>query len=123
MLHRRYGWLYALIPVMGFTRPGILAFALLIGLFGLWRLRRRKVEPLHRAEVVHILALGALATVVGFAWQVIAGVVTGDAGAYLATELAWRRNWIPGAAPHPTKALIRRKSLTDIVVVSTRHPA
>lgn len=97
---RRFGWLYALIPVMGFTRPGILAFALLIALFGLWRLRRRKVEPLHRAEVVHILALGALATVVGFAWQVIAGVVTGDAGAYLATELAWRRNWIPGAAPH-----------------------
>ena len=30
----------------------------------------------------------------GFSWQVIAGVVTGDSGAYLATELAWRRNWI-----------------------------
>ncbi len=31
---------------------------------------------------------------VGFAWQVIAGIVTGDPGAYLATELAWRRNWL-----------------------------
>jgi hypothetical protein len=25
---------------------------------------------------------------------VIAGIATGDAGAYLATELAWRRNWL-----------------------------
>ncbi|MGO3191770.1 MAG: hypothetical protein ACTIKQ_10220, partial [Microbacterium sp.] len=44
-------------------------------------------------EIVHIIALGALATVTGFAWQVIAGIVTGDPGSYLATELAWRRNW------------------------------
>ncbi|MFJ6652039.1 hypothetical protein ACIQLJ_04475 [Microbacterium sp. NPDC091313] len=97
---RRFGWLYALIPVMGFTRPGILAFALLLGLFGLWRLRRRAQEPLHRPEVIHIIALGALASVVGFAWQLIAGIATGDAGAYLATELAWRRNWIPDSTAH-----------------------
>jgi hypothetical protein len=44
--------------------------------------------------VLHILALGLLAVVTGFAWQVVAGVVTGDGGAYLATELAWRRNWL-----------------------------
>jgi hypothetical protein len=100
VLRRRYGWLYLLIPVMGFTRPGILAFALFLGLFGLWRLRHRRDEPLGRAEVVHILALAALATAVGFAWQAIAGIVTGDPGAYLATELAWRRNWIPGAEAH-----------------------
>ena len=37
-----------------------------------------------------------LAVVAGFAWQVIAGIVTGDSGAYLATELAWRRNWMRG---------------------------
>lgn len=98
VLARRYAWLYVLIPVMGFTRPGILAFALFLGLYGLWRLRRRRVEPLPPREIVHIVALGALATVVGFAWQVIAAVVTGDPGAYLATELAWRRNWIPDAA-------------------------
>ncbi|OAN33593.1 hypothetical protein [Microbacterium sp. H83] len=94
----RYVWLYALIPVMAFTRPGILAFALYLGLHGILRLVHRRRDPLARREVVHILALGALATVCGFAWQVIAGVVTGDAGAYLATELAWRRNWILGGA-------------------------
>ncbi len=94
----RYGWLYALIPLMGFTRPGVLAFALFLGLYGVWRWFRRRKEPLPGREIGHIVALGLLAVVVGFAWQVIAGLVTGDPGAYLATELAWRRNWIPDAS-------------------------
>jgi hypothetical protein len=97
VLRRRYGWLYLLVPVLGFTRPGILAFALFLGLFGIWRWFRRRVEPLGGREIAHIIALGALATAVGFAWQAIAAIVTGDPGAYLATELAWRRNWIPDA--------------------------
>ncbi|MFS0852587.1 hypothetical protein [Microbacterium sp. 179-I 3D4 NHS] len=95
---RRYARLYLLIPVMAFTRPGILAFALFLGLHGIARWRGRRTEPLRRSEVVHILALGALATVAGFSWQVIAGIATGEAGAYLATELAWRRPWIGGGA-------------------------
>ncbi|MFE6734277.1 hypothetical protein [Microbacterium sp. NPDC057650] len=90
---RRYGWLYLLIPVMGFTRPGILAFALYLGLVGIMRWLRRGSDPLPAREIVHIVALGALATLVGFAWQTIAAVVTGQPNAYLATELAWRRNW------------------------------
>lgn len=96
---RRYGWLYLLIPVMAFTRPGILAFALYLGLHGILRWVRRREDPLAGVEIVNIVALGALATVCGFGWQVIAGVVTGDPGAYLATELSWRRNWIAGGVP------------------------
>ncbi|MDQ1128182.1 hypothetical protein QE381_000310 [Microbacterium sp. SORGH_AS 888] len=95
---RRYGWLYLLVPLMGATRPGVLAFALFLGLFGIWRWFRRREEPLPRSEIVHILALGAIAVAVGFAWQLIAGWVTGDPNAYLATELAWRRNWIPSSS-------------------------
>lgn len=95
-IRRRYGWLYLVIPIMAFTRPGILAFALYLGLHGVVRWLRRRQDPLAGREVVHILALGALATVGGFAWQVIAGIATGDPGAYLATELAWRRHWITG---------------------------
>lgn len=93
---RRYSWLYLLIPVMAFTRPGILAFALYLGLHGVLRWLHRREDPLAAREVAHIVALGALATASGFAWQAIAGLVTGDAGAYLATELAWRRHWIVG---------------------------
>lgn len=95
-IRRNYVWLYVLIPVMAFTRPGILAFALYLGLHGLLRWFGRRRDPLSGREIAHILALGALATVAGFAWQVIAGIATGDPGAYLATELAWRRHWIVG---------------------------
>ncbi|PVE92267.1 hypothetical protein [Microbacterium sp. TPD7012] len=96
MTRRRYAWLYVLIPVMAFTRPGILAFALYIGLHGIVRWVRRRDDPLTGVEIAHIVALGALATATGFAWQLLAGIVTGDPGAYLATELAWRRHWIAG---------------------------
>lgn len=95
---RRYGQLYLLIPVMAFTRPGILAFALFLALHGIARWRGRREEPLPLSEIAHILGIGALATATGFAWQFIAGAVTGQADAYIATELAWRRHW--GAAEH-----------------------
>lgn len=95
----RYPLLYLVIPVMGFTRPGILAFALYLGLHGILRWMRRREEPLPARHIVHIVALGALATVVGFSWQVVAAVVTGDPAAYLKTELSWRRNWL--ADPNP----------------------
>lgn len=97
---RRWPWLYLLIPFMGYTRPGILAFALFLGLVGIHRFLTRRRDPLPVREVVHIVALGALAVAVGFSWQVVAGIVTGDPGAYLATELAWRRNWLGDPGMH-----------------------
>ncbi|WP_223171399.1 hypothetical protein [Microbacterium sp. NIBRBAC000506063] len=93
LARRRFWLLYPLLTVMAFTRPGILAFALLLGLYGIARWVRRREEELPASDVVHIIALGALCTVSGFGWQVIAGAVTGQPDAYLATELAWRRNW------------------------------
>lgn len=99
VVRRKWGWLYLLIPVMGFTRPGILPFALMLGLYGVWRFVRRRTDPLRVREVAHVVVLGLLATIVGFSWQVIVGVMTGDMGAYLATELSWRRNWLPDSSP------------------------
>ena len=93
LIRRRFGWLYVLIPLMGFTRPGVLAFALLLGLYGIVRWVRRAADPLPVREIVHIVGLGLLAAAVGFAWQLIAGWATGDPSAYLETELAWRRGW------------------------------
>lgn len=98
VVRRRYGRLYLLIVLMGYTRPGVLAFALFLGLYGIWRWFRRRQESLPVREIVHIVALGALATLVGFSWQFFAAIVTGDPGAYLATELSWRRNWIADAS-------------------------
>lgn len=93
LVRRRFGWLYALIPLMGFTRPGILAFALLLGLYGIVRWVRRRSDPLPGREVVHIGLLGLLGVAVGFSWQLIAAAATGEPGAYLETELSWRRAW------------------------------
>lgn len=91
---RRYGWLYPVVLLMAYTRPGVLAFALLLGLHGIHRWLTRRDDPLPAREIVHIIALGAWATVLGFSWQVIASVATGDPTAYLDTELAWRRAWV-----------------------------
>ena len=94
LVRRRFVWIYPLVVLMGFTRPGVLAFALLLGLYGIHRWFRRHHDRLPGVQIAHIVALGALATIVGFSWQVIAGVATGDPGAYLETELAWRRSWV-----------------------------
>ncbi|WP_307785381.1 hypothetical protein [Microbacterium hibisci] len=91
---RRYGWLYALVPVMAFTRPGVLAFALLLALFAGWRWMQRRTEPLRRLELLQLGGAAALAVALGLAWQVIAALVTGQADAYLDTELSWRRLWM-----------------------------
>jgi hypothetical protein len=91
---RRYGWLFLLIPLMGFTRPGVLAFALFLALHGIHRLWRRAREPLRAGEIVQIVAAGLWAAAVGFAWPVIAAAVTGQTDAYMLTELSWRRDWI-----------------------------
>lgn len=93
LVRRRFVWLYLLIPLMGYTRPGVLAFALLLGLYGIYRWFRRARDPLPGIEIAHVVALGLLASAVGFSWQLIAGVVTGDASAYMNTELSWRQSW------------------------------
>lgn len=91
---RRYGWLYAIIPAMAFLRPGVLAVALALGLFGVSRWLSRTREPLRRHEPAHIAVLAALAAALGLSWPVIAARVTGRWDAYLETELSWRRLWV-----------------------------
>jgi hypothetical protein len=90
---RSYGRLYMLMPLMAFTRPGILAFALFLGLHLLVRWYTRHKEVLDRRQFVHIVSLGFIGSSLGFAWQYIAAGVTGNPDAYLETELAWRRGW------------------------------
>lgn len=97
VMRRRYTWLFLLIPLMAFTRPGVLAFALMLGLVLVWRFLRRRSEALPIREAVRLGGAAAWAAVLGLAWQWIAAAATGDPSAYLVTELAWRRNWIPDA--------------------------
>lgn len=91
----------AAIPVavaLAFTRPGVLALALAVALqLALRLLRARRVgprQPVPTRELVGGLALAGVATVSGFAWSAIAGIVTGVPDAYFQTELAWRALWM-----------------------------
>lgn len=97
LMLRRFAWLYLLIPLMGFTRPGVLAFSLLLALYGITRWFTRARDALTRSEIVYIVATGLLAAAIGLSWQAIAGVVTGEPSAYFDTELAWRRPWMGDA--------------------------
>lgn len=100
VVRRRFAWLYLLIPLMGYTRPGVLAFSLMLALYGIWRWFRRRSDPLPAVQIVHIVAAGLLAAAVGLSWPIIAGMAMGDPTAYLQTELSWRRNWLPDSVPH-----------------------
>lgn len=93
----RWWWLYPAVVIMAFTRPGELALPLTIALYGIWRILGRREQPLARREIGHILGTGAIGTVAGFAWPIIANTVAGSPTAYFDTELAWRRGWVQNA--------------------------
>ena len=90
----------AAVPValaLAFTRPGVLALALAVGLHLLLRLMRarRGGPPVPAADVVGSAVLAGVAATAGFAWTGIAALATGRADAYFATEGAWRALWMP----------------------------
>lgn len=93
----RWWWLYPAVVTMAFTRPGELALPLTIALYGIWRIFGRRERPLARREIGHILGTGAIGTIAGFAWPIIANTVAGSPTAYFDTELAWRRGWVQNA--------------------------
>jgi hypothetical protein len=86
--------------VLAFTRPGVLALALAVGLQTAIRFvrARRGGPPLPTAELVSALVLAGVSAVAGFAWSGIAALATGRPDAYFATEGAWRALWMPNAA-------------------------
>lgn len=96
VVRRRYLAAIPVVVVMSFTRPTGLAFALFMLIhFGvrLWSAGRGRAR-LPRRETAGIVALGLTSAVAGIAWLLIAWAVTGEADAYPATELAWRRSYL-----------------------------
>jgi hypothetical protein len=110
LLDRRYLLLMPVVVVLGFTRPGAIAFAALLLFHLIHRFVTRHRDPLTVGDLVRIAAAGLVSFAAGIAWPVIAGVVTGDHDAYTETELSWRvlylghyddlvpfQGWIEGA--------------------------
>jgi hypothetical protein len=94
LVDRRYEWLFAVVAVWSFTRPGALAFALTLALHWAWRWFRRDREAFPVRERVLAASAAVFAGVAGLAWPAIAWAATGDIEAYTKTELAWRSAYI-----------------------------
>ncbi|MFF2369781.1 hypothetical protein [Agromyces sp. NPDC058110] len=94
LVDRRYGWLFPVLALWSFTRPGALAFALTLGLHWVWRRWRRRDDPFPTRERVLAASVTVFAVLFGFGWLLVAGLGTGDLHAYTDTELAWRAAYI-----------------------------
>ncbi|WP_254431498.1 hypothetical protein [Agromyces sp. Marseille-P2726] len=94
LVDRRYEWLFPVIAVWSFTRPGALAFALTLALHWAWRWFRRHREAFPMRERVLAASAAVFSGLAGLAWPGVAWAATGDLQAYTETELAWRSAYI-----------------------------
>jgi len=94
ILTRRYALLFPVIVLAGLTRPSVLVLALALGGHVIIRWVRRKTDPFPAIERALTVGATLCATVMGFAWPLIAWAVTGNPSAYTDTELAWRTDYI-----------------------------
>ncbi|TFB89920.1 hypothetical protein E3O25_12825 [Cryobacterium sp. TMT1-3] len=94
LLERRYWLLFPVIAVMALTRPSGLAFALALGLHVIYRFVTRSRDPFAPRERMLAASVAVFSALLGLAWPITAGVVTGDLMAYTDTELAWRAPYI-----------------------------
>jgi hypothetical protein len=94
LVDRRYAWLFPVIALWSFTRPGALAFALALGLHWLWRWFRRDRQAFPVRERVLAASVAVFAGLAGLAWPAIVWAVTGELHGYTETELAWRSAYI-----------------------------
>lgn len=94
LLQRHYLTLIPVVALLAFARPGALAFALALGLHAIHRFLTRRSDPFPVREAAALVTAGLSIAALGFAWLVIAGLVTGEPSAYLETELAWRAGYV-----------------------------
>jgi hypothetical protein len=86
-LTKRWIWLAVALAALSITRPGLIAFVLFFGGMLVYKyVKDKKISWLD-------FGFAALSTVLGFAWLLIAWLVTGRSDAYLRTELAWRAGY------------------------------
>jgi hypothetical protein len=91
---RRYWTMLPFVAVMSFTRPTGLAFALALGIHIVYRWVDRRNEPFPLRDILSAVAAAAITVILGYAWPLIAGAVTGIPDAYTATELSWRAPYV-----------------------------
>lgn len=91
-IRRQYLWILPVGVVAAYTRPGVLALALGLGIVFVVRWFRHRVDPFPWRERLSLAASGLAIAAAGLSWTYIAEAVTGTPHAYVLTEIAW---WIP----------------------------
>jgi hypothetical protein len=96
LIQRRYWMLLPVVAVMALTRPSGLAFALalLLHVVHRWWQARKGRDQFPVGERVASVVVGLFSAVMGVAWLLVAGLMTGRPTAYIETELAWRAAYI-----------------------------
>ena len=99
LVRRRYLPLVPLLLLTDLTRPIGVPLAVVLGIHVLLRLMHRTTDPpLRGAQLAAALGALAAAAIGAILWPLVAWSVTGDRGAYVASETAWRRSHV-GAGP------------------------
>lgn len=96
MVAREWYLMLPLIAVASFTRPTGLAWAFTLFLYicyRYWNCYKNEREAFAPKEQVAVWTAAIFSGLMGLAWLVIAGIVTGMPRAYLETEYAWRRHY------------------------------
>ena len=92
LMQHRYLRALPFLALLSLTRPGMVAFAMMLA--GMWIVRlvkhRRGLLEFERRERWQLGALTVISGALGFAWFVVAWAFTGRFDAYVSTELAWR---------------------------------
>lgn len=101
---RRWLQMMPLIAVASLTRPTGLAWAftmLLVILNRYYSQHVRRIERFDRQEQLHAWIAAVVSGVMGLAWLILCGIVTGRPLGYLDTEHAWRNHYTGGADTPP----------------------
>lgn len=90
LLHRRrYGWFGMVLILLALTRPVALVFVPVLCWHGIWRYRRRALEPFPTRDRLSAVGVGLLGVIATGLWPAIAAGVTGIPSAYTQTMSSW----------------------------------
>jgi hypothetical protein len=138
LVRRRYLPLVPLLLLTDLTRPIGVPLAVVLGIHVLLRLMHRTTDPpLRGAKLAAALGALAAAAIGAVLWPLVAWAVTGDRGAYLASETSWRRShvgegpfvpfvsWVTAAeraAPGPAGILLLALAVAAFVALLVAVP-
>jgi hypothetical protein len=115
--HRRYAWFSVFTLLIAFARPMSLPLALVCGVHWLLRWWHRDQEPFEMRDRIKVGAAAVWAAVTFGLWPLVAGLRTGELGAYFKTQNAWAGSTADHGWPSWLQQALHFGSTTSVTVV------